>query len=271
MQEILLERNRAKMNYDKEKTPLQNLNIFFDAVKTLRYELVEIKIGKKKEVVLQSAWKNENELKEIISRFQEEFTEHLITTSMDEKIKEPYPAILKECKKLLRKVNSHYSLSLTHTMIFHRNNRGDEMFVSVESLSNKQTQSILHCYDLLTYAFRDLYECVLQEEREYAYNLYVRSKSTYVWDNDKNDLSELAMAIFASGAVKRSGMQVMMEAPFAREFASFFNVEKLNFPQDIALIASRNAKRPQGEFIDTCKENLLKVYDEKLNPKKKKN
>ena len=114
------------MDYDKSQSPVENLKNFFGGAATLRYELAEEKNGKKKTEVLKSAWKNEFELKEITSRFQEEFSDHLIKLSMDEKVVDAYPSIIKECKNLLRKINRHYSPSFTDVMVLSRNNKNEE-------------------------------------------------------------------------------------------------------------------------------------------------
>lgn len=263
----VLNRIRKKMDYDRSKSPFENLNDFFGAVQMLRYELIEEKIDKRKKEILRSAWKNEFELKEITNRFQDEFAEHLIQVSMDEKVAETYSSILKQCKKLLRKISRYYSPTFTEVMILFRNSKNEIEQISIDSLSEAQRQSIHRSYELLGQMAKDLAEIVKDEEQEFKSIEYVRDKSTYEWIVDKNDFSELAMAIWGSGALKRTENRKMMPLTLARELGAFFGIKTLHFNQDIKLISERSGKRKQGEFLDTCKKNLLKTYEEILERK----
>lgn len=270
MEATVLNRIRKKMDYDKSKSPFENLKDFFSGVTILRYELSEEKIDKKKREILRSAWKNEHELREIINRFHEEFTEHLIKMSTDEKTVNTYPITLKECKNLLRKINRKYSPSSPEVMILFRDSKHEEWIVSFDSLSEKQKESIFRCYELLALMAKDLVESVNEEEKDFESNNHVRTNSTYQWVTDKNDFSELALAIFASGALKRRKGLKMKPSTFARELAAFFGIKTLNYDQDIALISARSARRKQGEFLDKCKKNLLIKYEEKLEGRRPK-
>lgn len=266
----VLNRIRKKMDYDRSKFPFENLSDFFDAVQTLRYELFEEKIDKKKREFLRSAWKNELELREIINRFQDEFAEHLIQLSMDEKVTETYPSMLKQCKNLLRKINRYYSPTFTKVMILFQSDKNEIEQISIDSLSEKQRQSIHRSYELLGQMAKDLEEFVKDEEQEFKSIEYFRDKSTYEWIVDKNDFSELAMAIWGSGALKRTENRKMMPLTLARELGAFFGIKTLHFNQDIKLISERSGQRKQGEFLDICKKNLLKIYEEKLESKEAK-
>jgi len=206
-------------------------------------------------------------LKEIRNRFQDEFAEHLILLSMDEKVVETYPSILKQCKNLLRKINRYYSPTFTEVMILFRNSKNEIEQISIDSLSEAQRQSIHRSYELLGQMAKDLAEIVKDEEQEFKSIEYVRDKSTYEWIVDKNDFSELAMAIWGSGALKRTENRKMMPLTLARELGAFFGIKNLHFNQDIKLISERSGKRKQGEFLDICKKNLLKTYEESLERK----
>ena len=251
-----------KMKYDHLQSPRQNLSVFFGAVKTLRFELVVRKIGRKKVEFLHSAWKNDAELKEIISRFTESFNEHMLQISVDENSRQPYGKELLECKKILLRINRHYSPSFTGAMVIHEGKQ-----ISLDSLSSKQYEMMLRCNELLAIAAKDLESFVMEEEREYKGREYQRSNSHYQWIGKKKDFSELAMAIWASGAINIKGAGKLKPSTFARELGAFFGIDKMRFDQDIDDIASRSNSRKAGDFVLKCNEKLLKVIDER-NPVK---
>jgi hypothetical protein len=109
-------------------------------------------------------------------------------------------------------------------------------------------------------------ECINEERREYEQKQYVLKGSSYSWTGDKNDLSELALALYATGRVNRKGKKKLMPSTFAREFAAFLGVDKLNFEQDIDLIGARQKRKP-GEFLDKSKDALLKYFDKRYKKK----
>ncbi len=255
----------TKMSYDNSNTPLENLKAFFTAVKIQRYNLVVAKVDKKKYEQLQSAWNNQVELKDIIGRFQESFNEHIILTSTNENCEKPYVKLLAEMKVLLRKIIQHFT-GEPQVQIFDQNGE----LLANDSLNAAYTKYLISCHNLLANAAKDLAECVAEEVRENSHLEYVRKNSQYVWIADKNDLSEMALAIYASGAVEATGSKLLMQATFARDLAAFFGVERINFHEDISLIMSRNNKRKQGEFINTCQTELQKILDEKLEAQGKK-
>ena len=265
MEEVIISNIKTKMVYDKSKSPKDNLNIFFGAVKTLRFELVIKKIGKRQVAHLHSAWKNDVELKEIISRFAENFTDHMFQSSTAEVGSDTYGSELLECKRLLLKINRHYSPSFTGAMVM-----CDGELVSLDSLSARQYEMILRCYDLFALTAKDLMAFVQQEEQEFKWREYQRSNSLYNWAIDKKDFSELAMAIWASGAINIKGTGKLMPSTFARELGAFFGINKMRFDQDIDDIASRNGRRKAGDFILKCNERLLKVIEERKALKKNK-
>lgn len=204
--------------------------------------------------------------------FQEKFTEHLVETSMSADSNSDYVTILNESKIILQNINHFYGPTFTDILIITRPEKREdiELIVNYEALPDDVKINITRCYELFIVLFRHLKEIVSDEEKDYERKEYVRSKSTYEWIDDKNDFSELALAIYASGAVKRAGTKKMMPSTFARELAAFFGIDKLNFDQDIDLIGSRQKRKP-GEFIEKCSEKLNKYFDEKYEVKGKKN
>ena len=265
MDNAILSSVRNKMNYDQLKSPKENLSIFFGAVKTLRFELVVGKIGRKKVEFLHSAWKSDAELKEIIFRFTESFTEQMLQISVDENSLQPYGKELLECKKMLLRINRHYSPSFTGAMVIQEGKQ-----ISLDSLSSNQYEMMLRCNELLAIAAKDLESFVMEEEREYKWREYQRSNSHYQWIGKKKDFSELAMTIWASGAVTVKGTGKFKSGTFARELGSFFGIDKMRFDQDIDEIAFRNGNRKAGDFVLKCNEKLLKVMDERRDSDSKK-
>lgn len=260
----ILER-RMQLNYDKRKTPSENIDTFYDVVKVMRYEHAKIEIEGKVIYFLDSAWQNEVGLKDITREFQEAFTAHLVEVSMSSG--EDYPKELRQCKDRLQSINHDYGPTFTSVLIVTvpEGITEPELIVKYETLPEEDRLMVTRCYDLFRVLFQHLKEIVSDEEKDYERKEYVRSKSTYEWIDDKNDFSELAMAIFASGAVKRTGTKKMMPSTFARELAAFFGIDQLNFDQDIALIGERVAKRKRGEFIDKCGKKLEKYFKEKYD------
>ena len=265
---FILER-RKQLNYDKSKMPSENVDVFYESVKLMRYERTKMEIEGKVTYYLDSAWQNEVGLKDITMDFQEMFSEHLVEISMSS---DEYSMELRKCKDVLQRINHHYGPTFTSLLIITRPEKiqDPEYIIDYESLSDDLKVTIARCYELFVVLFQQLKEIVSEEEKNYERKEYVRSKSTYEWGGEKNDFSELALAIFESGIVKRTGNKTMMRSTFARELAAFFGIDKLNFDQDIELIGSRQKRKP-GEFIDKCKEKLLKYFKEKYEVKEDKN
>jgi hypothetical protein len=183
---------------------------------------------------------------------------------MNESQKGSYDELLSECKQLLRKVIHYFNASFVDILIIERPKSLQKvpLILHYDALAQKDKISIARCYDLIVVLFRQLDECVNEERREYERKQYVLKGSNYSWSGDKNDLSELALAIFLTNKVSRKGKKKLMPSTFAREFAAFFGVDKLNFEQDIDLLGTRPRRKP-GEFLDKSKGALLKYFDKK--------
>ncbi len=257
-----------KLVYDKSKSPIENIASFYAGVKMLRYEWSEVKIGGKSKYYLHSAWGNEVGLRDITEKFYEVFASTLVDISMDASRKDNYEELLAECKQLLRKTIHYFNISFTDILIIERPKSLEkaQLILHYEALERKDKVSIARCYDLIVVLFRQLDECVNEERKEYERKQYVLKGSNYFWTGDKNDLSELALALFATGRISRIGKKKLMPSTFAREFAAFLGVDKLNFEQDIDLIGARQKRQP-GEFLDKSKDALLKYFDKKYKKK----
>lgn len=249
--------------YNKSKTPSQNLYDFCLAVDTVKYEWVEITIEGEVKCYLDSDWQNEVGLKDITLNFQSSLTNHLMELSTIKANADHYPTILKECRELLRTANHRFSTDIANVLILTRpaSLTIAPNIVEYYSLPEKQRIMVYNCFQLLVVFFRNLNDCIEEEMRDYERAQYVMKNTSYEWTNDKNDLSELALAVFESAAFKRNRKK-LMPSTFAREFAAFFGVTDLHFDQDIDLIGARQ-RRKQGEFIDQCKDSLVKYFKEK--------
>lgn len=254
---------RKKLIYDKSQSPVLNLESFYEGVKMLRYEWAEIKVEDKSQYYLDSPWGKELSLREIALKFQQAFTGHLVELSMAEDI--DYPSVLTNCKETLRKSNHYFSASFTDILIITRplSIQEPELIVHFESLPDDEKLSITRCYDLIVVFFRTLAECVEDELREYQFKEYVRTKSTYTWTGDKNELSETALALYLSGWIKRRDGRELKASVLARELAAFFGTDKLNFDQDINAMTYR-AHGSRTEGTDHLQKKLDEYFLQKV-------
>ena len=257
---------RKNMIYDTERAPLDNIDTFFKAVKTPQYEWISVKSEDNKKVryFLDSAWRNEAGLQEITRLFYEAFMSNVVKQSMDEAVHEDYLEILKSCKKSLTQINHYYIPSFTRMTIIrrHARSRSKDGVMAYDDLPPMEQQVIANCHELIKALWIELEDFVVEEMRDHQLRESIRIKSDYRWGGDKNDLSELARALFETGRIKRAGDKTMKAGTFARDLAAFFGVEKLNFDQDIDLIYSRQ-NRQQGEFLSTCLKDLLYYFEHK--------
>lgn len=259
--------NRKQLEYDRSQTPCENVMRFFESVKVMIYVWDKVEIDGKVMPFLDSAWQNDLGLKDITKDFQEEFLAHLIDFSMSH---DKYSVELRTCKSVLHTINLFYAASTRQSRIHTRPDRVQDLagVVKFESLPVEYRVMIDRCYELFAVFFRHLQEIIQEEEKDFERKEYVRVESSYEWTGEKNDFSELALALFASGAVKVKGTRKFMPSRFARELAAFFDIDKLNFDQDIDQISARPLRK-RGEFIEKCLRQLEKAYDDRDRTKKK--
>ncbi len=197
--------DRKPLIYDKDKKPIENVQRFFDTVKCMRYRYVIRKIDGKSIYFLDSSWKNEIGLRDITNKFQKAFTEHLVQFSTDENQQEDYSAYLRNCKELLRTINGFYRSTFMDVLTITESidpGQG-EFIVNYDTLPDEYKVMIQRCYDLFIALFRHLEDCVNDEIKENERKEYVRDKSTFLWTRDKIEISEIALALFLSGGIKR--------------------------------------------------------------------
>lgn len=264
-----LESIRRKMVYDKKETPVKNIERFFESVKTLRYEWGQITIDGKKTYYLDSAWKNEAGLQDITFKFQSSFLEHLYEISTEKVKAENFLEYLNGCRNILRIANHRYSTDLVNITVFKIR---DSLAISpipveYDSLPVAVQIKVSNCFLLLVAFFRELKDNIEEEVSDYERKQTILKNASYVWTSDKNDLSELALAILASGAFKRKG-KTLRNATFANDLAAFFGVSNLHFKQDIDL-NGRRERRKRGEFIEKCKNALEEYYKSRDNYRNK--
>ncbi len=258
-----LESYRNKLLYKTEYSPIKNVETLFEGTKILRFEWVEIMIEGKIIGYIDSPWGKELDLREISSEFLTSFVNHMVALSMDEQT--DYLKLLNDCKILLKRINHYFSASFSGILIVTKPLKNEELAgnVNYESLHETDKLSISRCYDLIRSLFTSLAECIEVETKEFQHKEYVKSKSSYTWSGDKNELSEIALALYLSGWVKRRDGSTLKPSVLARELAAYFGIEKLNFDQDINALTFRlHGSKTEG--IDQLKTKMLDYFSQRI-------
>src|SRR6185295_8589554 len=107
----------TKLRYNRDKSPLENIEVFFNAISFNRFVWMERETEGKITGYLDSPWKNEIGLGSLTLDFQQMFAEHLVETSMDESQVISHGHALKECRVLLQSLNHIYKPSFTSILI----------------------------------------------------------------------------------------------------------------------------------------------------------
>lgn len=263
---------RKNMIYDTNRSPLDNIESFFTAVKAPQYEQisVESEVEGKVRYVLGSAWKNEAGLQKITNSFFEVFTEEMINRSMITKFAEEYAETLKDCKRKTHQINLHFMPSFGRWTIIRRHpeSRDKDVMLAPDDLPEEQRLLIERCYELIRTLWLQLEEFINEEIKENERREYVRTNSDYIWEGDKNDISELARALYETGSLKRGGGKKMMASTFARDLAAFLGQKTSFFHQDIELLYSKPSEQ-RGGFLLKCHKALIFYYDNKHGQSKK--
>jgi hypothetical protein len=258
-----------KIAYLKNESPFQNINRLFGIFKLLDYNIEITNIQGKRICRLLSHWGDATDLRERLVDFESNFCEALVDFSLSMDMSDYHPYLRKLETELIA-VNAHFSYPN------HRFKIKILRETDLDELRNQFKDMETHFFTIATknqgdvrIFFNNLREGVNRERQELQKRSYIYTESNYEWvidkesGIDKNDLSELAAAIYASKAVKRRDNGKLMPNTFAADFAAFFGIEKLNFRQSINLINSRS-RRERGEFIDKCKSELLRYLDKQL-------
>lgn len=258
-----LEFVRNKLLYNPEISPVKNIEIFFEGVKTLKYEWVEIEIKGKITAYIDSAWGKELDLRETTSNFLTAFVNHLINLSMEEQT--DYLNLLNDCKIVVRKINHYFLASFSDILIVTRPQKIEDPpeIIKYESLPDTDKISISRCYDLIRSLFTSLAAIIEDETKEFQHKEYIRSKSSYTWSGDKNELSEIALALYLSGWVKRRDGTILKPSVLARELAAYFGIEKLNFDQDINALTFRlHGSKTEG--LDLLQSKMQEYFSQRI-------
>lgn len=258
-----LESYRSKLLYKTEFPPVKNVETLFEGTRILRFEWVEIEIEGKIIGYIDSPWGKELDLREITSNFLTAFINHLVCLSMNEQT--DYLNLLNDCKILLKRINHYFSASFSDVLIVTRplKNEQPPEIIKYESLPDDDKTTISRCYDLIRSIFTSLAASIEDETKEFQHKEYVRSKSSYTWSGDKNELSEIALALYLSGWVKRRDGSTLKPSVLARELAAYFGIEKLNFDQDINALTFRlHGSKTEG--LDQLRTKMQDYFSQRI-------
>jgi hypothetical protein len=260
----ILQRIHKKLLYNKKMSPDKNVNRFYEATRTLHYEWIEIEIGKIKQHYLISAWENFVVLRDITMNFRSTFETELVAKSMDGTTEPEFRALLAKCQLAVRHARHYFNISYTDILTISKPAHLDESFpVNPLSLPDKHKLEILKCYNLIVVLFNELFVCIEEEIKEFERREYVRTTSTYNWSGDKNELSELGMALFASGKISRRDGKKIMPSTLARELAAFFSIDSLDYDQNVMAMTWRT-NGSKTEFLDDLKKKAEEYFTQRI-------
>ena len=256
--------NVANLYYSKDKSPIENLDTFFDAVKVPLYEWFEL--NDKSGYILLSLWNGAAGLKDITTNFQKDFCSHLIEISIDEKQTKDYNILLRECRARIQDINHYHKPSFNNVRIFTKVNaiEGELGTVKFESLPDFAQDTITRCHELFIVFYRQLDESITEEMKDYERSSYVMKASPFQWSGDKVELSEIALALFLSQRIKDREGKEINRTIFSRELAAFLGIHKLNLDQNIVSVMY-NTHYSKTKFLDFLREKTEEYFAQRVD------
>ncbi len=237
--------------YDSKQLPAENIKIFRDEVHLANYELFKDELNGNIEY-LQNKWKNDVHLRDIVSKFQIEFQEHLQYLSINETNTFNYVEHLETCKQLLKNILLDVSPSYQNVLIISKIDLQDNQPSQLklfEDLNPDLQKQIMICHEILQKFFESLKEIVTDEILYCARVAISKANASFIWQRSKVDFSELILFLISTNSLKMKDGSILNKTTLIKELSALFGIEKNGYNQDIDKILYKYREKSEETFL----------------------
>lgn len=260
---VQTEKKQDPVSYNPKLSPLNNIEKLFSLSETLMYSLTYRDLpGPDMNPIFKSHWGTSTELRKKIIRWESDFLEQLILFSVSKEF--DYAAYLNGLRIELVRINGHFAYPAEgkFNLKICDEKTGRTVTYQTFDFAPKEIQKIIELEHLyFKTLFKNLQEIVTGEKSELKRLQYVYTESPFKWNTDKNKLTELICGLWWSETVTNKDGKRPSTAELSRDLSAFFGVKNPTYGPDIRLLRSR-VKLGKGLIFDTCKESLVKYFDD---------